>query len=451
MIGGPSAYADTLLYEKGDTIWLANPNGTQARAITPAGAAYGWPSESDAGTVVAQGPGTSTLGKPVLFGNLYVMDASGKVSHQITTPADVETCSSLPALNVRISPDAQRIAYYEHTCATDATWWTPTNSTNINYPGQILGQQQLDDPAWMDNSHLLLSDVAEPFLPGQQEFNVYTVGGGDDSYTPWFSDTDGGIMSSGWAYGFNASISRQGTKIAVVETDGNLTPQRVELHLFTTTGSVPAAPTFNCAITLAPASDFGTYILSSPSFSPDGSQLAFAETDGVHVANVGNLSNCASVTAPLVIPGGAEPFWSPAALPKVQPPPPPPPPAPVPALSKLHVHVVTPHKGHTSATASYTDSVPAKTTLTLDVLLSGIKHGSRCAAPKGKPKHGAKHCTLHVKKASFTHTDVAGPNTVTFPTAARHALKPGHRYQLVLVGRLAGKTSKTATASFKVG
>jgi hypothetical protein len=206
-----------------------------------------WPSESHNGAIVAEGPGISTLGNPVVFGNLYVMDPTGKTAHQIATPADVESCLSLPALNVRISPDGQRIAYYERTCATDATWWTPTSSTNLNYPGQTLGQQTLDDPVWMDNSRLLLSDVAEPFLAGQQEFNVYTVGGGDDSYAAWFSDTDGGIMSGGWAYGFNATISRQGTRVAVVETDGNLTPQRVELHLFTTTGAVPAAPTFNCA------------------------------------------------------------------------------------------------------------------------------------------------------------------------------------------------------------
>jgi hypothetical protein len=43
---------------------------------------------------------------------------------------------------------------------------------------------------------------------------------------------------------------------------------------------------------------------------PDGTRLAFAEPDGVHVANVSNLSNCASVTAPLVIPGATQPSWS---------------------------------------------------------------------------------------------------------------------------------------------
>src|ERR1700744_5000447 len=106
MAGTSVASADTLLYEQGNEIWLANPDGTGARAIT-SGGPFTLPSEADNGTVVGLGPGTTTAGNPIAFGNIWVMDDQGNVNHTISTYEDVP-CNglTLPIGYMRISPDA---------------------------------------------------------------------------------------------------------------------------------------------------------------------------------------------------------------------------------------------------------------------------------------------------------------------------------------------------------
>jgi hypothetical protein len=61
-----------------------------------------------------------------------------------------------------------------------------------------------------------------------------------------------------------------------------------------------------------------------PSFAPDGGRMAFAVGDGIHVAAVpdfggGCTTDGATVTPPLVIPGGKEPDWGPADVPGSRP------------------------------------------------------------------------------------------------------------------------------------
>ena len=52
--------------------------------------------------------------------------------------------------------------------------------------------------------------------------------------------------------------------------------------------------------------------VSDPTWSPDGSALAWEEADGIHVATLADPAACASVALPLVIPGGQDPDWGPA-------------------------------------------------------------------------------------------------------------------------------------------
>ncbi len=55
--------------------------------------------------------------------------------------------------------------------------------------------------------------------------------------------------------------------------------------------------------------------VSEPTWSPDGSALAWEEADGIHVAQLGDLGGCGAVARPLVIAGGQDPDWGPAAPP----------------------------------------------------------------------------------------------------------------------------------------
>ena len=78
------------------------------------------------------------------------------------------------------------------------------------------------------------------------------------------------------------------------ETGG--TPSRVVLRLF-------AGAEFRCEIALEAAE---TYDSASPTFSPDGSHVAWAESDGIHVAR-----RTAAIREQVVtLPGAWEPYWS---------------------------------------------------------------------------------------------------------------------------------------------
>jgi hypothetical protein len=134
---------------------------------------------------------------------------------------------------------------------------------------------------------------------------------------PWSADEGSS------ATGFDGlAVSRDGTKFASIEDDAADwlgAAHNVELKLWSASGvpdaaneTVPA-PALKCQIDL-PADPDSTLWFddAGPTFSPDGTRLAFAEPDGVHVADVSNLDDCGSITAPLVLPGATQPFWSPA-------------------------------------------------------------------------------------------------------------------------------------------
>jgi hypothetical protein len=85
-----------------------------------------------------------------------------------------------------------------------------------------------------------------------------------------------------------------------------------ELRLYRLNGAPPAAPTSTCS--------FQGDAIANPSWSPDGRQLAYEAADGIHVATVGSIDDCAQITQSLVIPGGSDPDWGPADAGDVQPP-----------------------------------------------------------------------------------------------------------------------------------
>jgi hypothetical protein len=358
------ASADTIVFRRGADVWVMAPDGTGQRQVTRGERTYEWPSAADDGTILAADSG----------GWLHRLTAGGEpIGEPIPTAATGAT-EDFPAetpTHVRISPDGARVAYDQAIGGDLTTLWTPADSTTLAFPNQSAGQEGLVAPSWIGNSRLLLSRDVTAEVEGAPVFSLYTVGAGDNSAAPWFSDSD-----ATWATGFDAAASRSGARIAVMEDDAAESggvPSRVVMRLFS--GSPPAV---RCELELEAAD---TYSSASPTFSPDGSQIAWAESDGIHVATLGDLTDCAAIREQVItLPGAWEPFWSAADIAA----------APgTPGAQRLTLRVVTKTRPlrrtvrRRGVTARVTASAPATVRLSLRVGGRVVASGTRRFADAG--------------------------------------------------------------------
>ena len=121
-----------------------------------------------------------------------------------------------------------------------------------------------------------------------------------------------------------------------------------------------------------------------------------------------------------------------------------PPPPTLPAITNLKLTPAT-FRAAKGTLVTYSDSVAATTTLTVQRPTVGRRKGSACVKARTRPPK-ARRCTRYVKVRSFTHVDVAGSNRVRFKD---RGLKPG-AYRLRAVARNAAGAGKPATRRFRV-
>jgi WD40-like Beta Propeller Repeat len=377
LVAAPCARADTIVFRRDTDVWRMAADGSGQRPVASGGFRYEWPSAADDGTIVASDE----------TGRLHRLARDGAALGEPIPTAATGATQDAPAetpTHVRISPDGTRIAYDQVIDGDPTTLWTPASSTGLEFPGQALGQAGMVAPSWIGNDRLLLSRDVTADEPGAISFSLYGVGGGDDSAEPWFSD-DG----APWATGHDAAASRAGTRLAVLEDDAadhDGAPQRVALRLFA--AAAPAAtPEFRCQLDLEAAD---TYASTSPTFSPNGTRIAWAESDGIHVAALGALDDCAAIREQVVtLPGAWEPHWSPAAEP--------PPAAGTPA-AKLRLAVSTRSRPHRATLRKRglraRITVGAPTTVRLSVRVAGTK---RFAGTATRKLTNAGTTTVHLR------------------------------------------------------
>lgn len=308
-----AASAGSILYRKGGRLWVASPSGRGKHRI-PRSRGLSNPSQDDKGRIVAQ--------KGI---KLYRLSRRGKRLNKPITTAfrtnPIVTSFKGPFFP-EVSPNGKLIAYtysfteshYDPACQCVST--APSLNTAYTYsnrfvsdPDKKLGHMRFYyRGSWMGNKSFVattpnLYDYAGNVL---DTVAIDPIGGGADSYKGWFTEcTDCSSVQTLQKYPLDeAELTRKRDKAVFVAGDLNATRAGSMLFVYPLAAPPTAVPPHFCRIT-GPNGKF-----TSPSWSPDGKRVAWADRRGIWVGKLGNLAgNDCEVSKRLVIRGGATPDW----------------------------------------------------------------------------------------------------------------------------------------------
>ena len=270
----------SLVFVRGGNVWIARPDGSGARPVTREGTAadpYRTPTQDDQGRIYAlRGHGVQAM--------VHRLDQQGRQLGTYRVPVP-----SLGPGFVSVSPDGTALAYETMFAGTDCSF-TPCHTFfqhAVEYAaattGKVLGGahgvQDADFASWAGNGRTVLQtrrlNVVALHRPGEPKAIDWFAS--CLSYQEGCEDTD--------VLNFTPAVNRQGSRLAVSHLEDTTGKKAAYLLVVSTTGATtgnpPAVPGAGCAHPVAaPTADFPGWTdltLSAPSFSPDGSTVAFAE------------------------------------------------------------------------------------------------------------------------------------------------------------------------------
>jgi WD40 repeat protein len=318
-LAAPVAHASqgdgSILYRKHGRLHVVAPSGHGHRAI-PHTRGLENPSQDDRGRIVAQ--------KGI---NLYRLSRGGRRLNKPITTAfrtnPVVTAFKGPFFP-EVSPDGKKIAYtysfteshYDYNCSCVLS--DPSLSTTYTYsnrfvsdPGGKFGIARFYYRAsWIDNRTVVgttpnLYDYAGNSL---DSVAVDPLGGGADSYLNWFTECTTCDFADLHKYPLDeAELTRRRDRAVFVGGELDATQAGSQLFVYPLPAPPTALPQHFCRISGANGS------FASPSWSPDGQSVAWADRAGIWVGKLGSLAgdDC-EVSRRLVVRGGSAPDWGPA-------------------------------------------------------------------------------------------------------------------------------------------
>lgn len=293
-----AAGAASLVFVKDGNVWIAGADGSGARAVTSQPNNWAWPSEADDGTILVAGgaqrvnaDGSDSDGSS----ELYRLDQQGQtLGGPATTPGSTSTpqCPTYAPQIARVSPNGASVAYSEFFCDGFHTFYGPALG------GTAAMQQSLADyvdPSWIDDGRFLITHQGTTLDATQAQWGVWDTGA-----------KTAGAWRAGESYltGYQAVVSRNGTRVAVLQDDGADhygTVANARISIYAASGIQAADTTLRCEIPLD-AATLQNAQSASPSLSPDGGTIVWAQSDGIHTAT----TDCTGTR--LLIPGGRWPF-----------------------------------------------------------------------------------------------------------------------------------------------
>jgi hypothetical protein len=311
-----AAQPGSIVYSKGGSIWAVSPSGKGKHRI-PHTRGLSNPSQDDRGRIVAQ--------KGI---NLYRLSRRGKRLNKPITTAyrtnPILTSFKGPFFP-EVSPDGKKIAYtysfteshYDYNCGCVMT--NPSLSTSYTYSNRFVSKPDEKfglarfyyHSSWVGNKSSV-GTTPDLYDYGGNPLNsveVDPLGGGPDSYRVWFTEcTSCDDITSFQKYPLDEpELTRKQDKAVFVSGDLDATLPGSALFLYPLAAPPTALPPHFCRVT-GPNGKF-----ASPSFSPNGRSLAWADRKGVWVGKLGSLDgDQCELTRKLVVKGGTTPDWGPA-------------------------------------------------------------------------------------------------------------------------------------------
>ena len=307
------AQASSIVYIKRGDVWLAKSNGTGQRALTTNGTPanpYRSPAYSDAGVI------TAARGRR----DIHFFNRRGR---QLRRKRDLSGGPTPPFDSViidhAISPDGRRLASTLWITVRDSDP-RPGEPTGTDYNTSVWYSRSSDgrlqgttdagqNTTWVTNTRPV---VFAPYVYHSADAWVVNLANPNNP-RQWFQDratvnvldpSDGEPLNDG-------EITRARDKIAVVRgpsTTASAAPTMIRVY---TVSNLVDRPTERCDLRPAPSSR-----IESPSWSPDGKQLAWGERSGIWVSPIaGGTGDCAAAPKQLIR-GGSQPDWGPANVPK---------------------------------------------------------------------------------------------------------------------------------------